>query len=146
MRIILLEDVKGTGKKDDIVEVKDGFARNYLLPKGLAREATQAIEAETRRRHEQERLRQAKEQAHFRALADQLKGSVVRIGVRAGESGRLFGAVTNADIAAALASAGYEVDRKKILSDAIRHVGDHPVTIRLYRDIETEIIVRVEPQ
>lgn len=146
MRVVLLADVKGSGHRDEVVEVKDGYARNYLIPKGLARIATEHIEREISQKKAREQRKQAEERAKVEAKAQMLSGKVVEVKARVGESGRLFGTVTNSDVAAALALLGVTLDRHKISFEAIKHVGDFPAILHLYPGIETQIIVRVVAQ
>ncbi|PSR33942.1 MAG: 50S ribosomal protein L9 [Sulfobacillus benefaciens] len=146
MRVILLQDVAGTGKKGDIIEVKDGYARNYLMPRGLANEATAARERDIAEKKSREQARQEKERAQMSQLAQALKNRVIRIPAKVGEGGRLFGAVTNNDVAQALAREGFTVDRKKIALEPLKHVGSTEAKIHLSPGIETVIHVQVVPQ
>lgn len=147
MKVILLEDVKNLGPKGAVVEVSDGYARNYLLPRRLAVEATpgRLKELETRRASEDRRRRE--EETRARELAAKLEGLELTIAVRAGEGGRLFGAVGTKDIAAALSSQhGLEVDKKKILlEDPIKQLGDYLVTVKLHPAVQARIRVSVVP-
>ncbi|MCY0880727.1 MAG: 50S ribosomal protein L9, partial [Firmicutes bacterium] len=147
MRVILLEDIKGNGKKGDIIEVKDGYARNYLFPKKLASEATQAKEQAIRARQEKERRQQQEDLKQMKAYAAQLNGQKVVLRAHAGEEGRLFGAITNADVADVLKEQGWDVDRKKIeLPQAIRHLGEYEADLHLYPAVECKITVKVLAQ
>jgi large subunit ribosomal protein L9 len=146
MRVILLQDVAGTGKKGDIIEVKDGYARNYLMPRGLANEATAVRERDIAEKKSREQARQEKERAQMSQLAQALKNRVIRIPAKVGEGGRLFGAVTNNDVAQALAREGFTVDRKKIALEPLKHVGSTEAKIHLSPGIETVIQVQVVPQ
>lgn len=143
MRVILLQDVKGTGKAGDVLEVKDGYGRNYLIPRGLASEATLAKEREVADQKARDKKRMEKERAQMTELAATLKDRVVEVKARVGEGGRLFGAVTNADVAKALATLGFTIDRKKISLDPLKHVGQTEARIHLYPGIETDITVKV---
>lgn len=145
MKVILLQDVKGTGKKDDIVEVSDGFARNMLFRKNLAKEATSVeinslkIKKESQEFHRQEEIKRIK------AEAKKVHGQTVVCKVRAGENGKVFGSVTSKEIADTLISAGYEVDKKKILlKDAIKAVGTYDVEIKYLPDTVAKIKLKVE--
>lgn len=145
MRVVLLQDVKGTGQKGSVVEVKDGYARNYLLPRGLARQATAGVVKDLelqRQRADARAERERQQQAENRAA---LQGQVVEIPAHVGEQGRLFGAVTHADVSQALQALGYEIDRKKIEMEPIKHAGEHAARLHLYPGIEAEITVRVVP-
>ncbi len=143
MRVILLHDVQGTGKTGDVLEVKDGYGRNYLIPRGLASEATAAKEREVADQKARDKKRIEKERAEMVQLATNLKDRVVEIKARVGEGGRLFGAVTNADVAKALGSLGFKIDRKKISLDPLKHMGQAAARVHLYPGIETDITVQV---
>lgn len=146
MKVILTQDVKGLGRAGEVVEVADGYGRNYLVPKGLAVAATggtiKAIE------HQQAlvRRRLEKERAEAESLAARLQGASVVVRARAGESGRLFGSVTAADVAEALAQQlGARVDRRRIeLEGPIKTLGTYPVTLRLAPGISVAVQVVVE--
>ena len=114
MKVILKQDVKGTGKKGDLVEVSDGYARNFLLKKGLAEIATASGINEITQRRVAEEYHRAEYIKAQKELASKLQGQEVTVAIKAGENGRVFGAVTTADIASALAAAGYDIDKKKI--------------------------------
>ena len=145
MKVILLEDVKKLGKAGEIVKVSDGYARNMLLPKQLAKEATagniKALEKQKAQR-EEELAREKEEAEKIRKL---LQGKVVQLRSKGGEGGRLFGAVTNMDVSAAIKDQfGIEIDRKKIrIPDPIKTVGDHAAEIRLFSEISATVKVRV---
>ena len=147
MEVILREDVKSLGKAGDLVRVKPGYGRNYLLPSGLAYEATEGtkkrIAAETRARStraEAERTEAQAQAARLGAVELTLKG-------KAGEEGKLFGSVTASDIAEALAAKGFEVDRRRIeLDQPIKTLGRHTVGVRLHADVRAEIRVDVVPE
>ena len=145
MKVILLSDVKGTGKKDQILEVSDGYARNFLLPRKLAREATnEALNAiDTAKRAAKHRDDVKREQAEQRAR--ELKGKVVIVKMRAGENGKLYGSVTNELIAdAMLAQHGVEVDKRKIeLEEPVKAVGQVLATVRLAAGVSTRMIVNI---
>lgn len=144
MRVIFQSDVKGVANKGEIKEVKDGYARNYLLPRGLAVEATSGRERELndKKRRQQELERQEREK--MQALAAELKDTVVVVQAKVGEHDRLFGAVTNANVADALRNLGHAVERKKITMDPLKHLGEHQAVLHLYAGITTEITVKVE--
>ena len=135
MKVILLADVKEKGKKDEIVNVSDGYARNFLFPKKLAVEATPGAMKEI------EKKRAAEEKAKT------LKGKVINMTVKCGAAGRLYGSITTAEIAAELEKQhGIQVDKRKIeLSDPIRTVGDVEVGVWLYSGVTTTMRVHVEP-
>ena len=148
MKVILLQDIKGTGKKEQIVEVSDGYGRNYLLPRKLAREATaEALnsleKARGADRHREEVRKQTAEQK-----ARELKGKVIQLEVKGGENGKLYGSVTNEQIAAALmAQHGIEVDKRKLeQEEPIKTAGQSFVQMKLYPGISTRMIVNVKVQ
>ena len=146
MKVILLQDIKGTGKKDQILEISDGYARNYLLPRKLAREATaEAVNALERsrgadRHREEVRRQQAEERSR------ELKGKVIQLEVRGGENGKLYGSVTNDQIATALREQhGVEIDKRKLeQEEPIKSAGQSFVTLKLYPGISTRMIVNVK--
>ena len=147
MKVILKEDVEGLGKAGDIVNVKDGYARNYLIPRGLAIRATDknVKSLEKQKRMILERI--DKERRRLKQFAERLSELTVKIKKKAGEEGKLFGSVTSKDIAEALESMGYEVDRKKIiLDDPIKSIGNYTVKIKLASEIEAELAVEVVPE
>ena len=146
MKVILLQDIKGTGKKDQIVEISDGYARNYLIPRKMVREATaeavNAIEkARDADRHREEVRRQEAEKR-----SRELKGKVIQLEVKGGENGKLYGSITNDQIAAALkAQHGIEVDKRKLeQEEPIKKAGQSFVTLKLYPGISTRMIVNVK--
>ena len=144
MEVILREDVKDLGKAGDLVKVKIGYARNYLLPRGLAYEATagnkKRIAAETKART----TRLAAERSGAEALAAELRAKVVTLIGKAGEEGRLFGSITAHDIADGLAKLGHAVDKRKIeLEHPIKTLGDHMVPLKLHPEVVAEIRVSV---
>ena len=142
MKVILLRDVKGQGKRDDIVTVSDGYARNFLFPQKLAVEASSGATKEIMRKRAAEDAREAERRREATE-----KGKVVELPVKCGEKGRLYGSVTTAEIADALkAQHGIAVDKKKIeLSETVKQVGDVPVKVWLYSGITTEMTLRVVP-
>ncbi len=144
MKLILQQDVANLGKVGDVVRVRDGYGRNFLIPRGLA---AIADERNTARLEHQKRLaadRAARELAAARSLASKLSASAVTIRRQVGDEGKLFGSVSNRDIAEALASEGLNVDRKHIdLADPIRHIGAHSVTVKLAKDVSATIKVYV---
>ena len=146
MIVILKRDVKGTGKAGDVVKVSDGYARNMLLPKGLAEEATKnnvhTLEKAREKREEEEK--RAKEAAQKQA--DEMKSMRVEINTKAGEGGKLFGSITSKDIADAIKEQhGLVIDKRKIVLDQpIKEIGVKRVKIRLYPEITTTIAVEVK--
>ena len=148
LNVILLQDVAGLGKRGEVTRVADGYARNYLLPRGLAQEATAATLKDVGRRRDAAQAKEERALAQARDLAGRLEGLAVRVTVRAGEKGKLFGSVGNQDIAEALlAEHGFKVDRKKIvLKEPIRSLGEYTVTVRLHHAVSCDIKVMVRAQ
>ena len=148
MKVVFLEDVAGTGDAGEVKEVKNGFARNFLLPKGLAAAATPDQLQRVRsieKAAQEKRLKFSKE---WTDVAKAMEGIVVNVEVRVGPSGRLFGSVTGRNIAEKLTEAtGREIDHRQVLlGTAIHEPGDYPVAIRLYRDVHADVMVSVIPE
>lgn len=145
MKVILLQDVKGKGKKGQMLEVSDGYARNYMLPRKMAIEAT-ADAVNTMRMNDkatQERI--AREKAEAMAAAKQLREMTVTVTCKGGGAGRLFGSVTNQEIADALAKQGIKLDKRKIsIADPIKNVGTYTVTCKLGYEISAPLTVKIE--
>ncbi len=146
MEVILLKDVKGQGKKGEVIKVSDGYARNFLLPKGYAMEAT---EGGKKRIKEQNALLQKKRQTEegiARKQAEKISALKVEFKVKSGENGKLFGSVTGKDISEALKKQhGIAVDKKKIvLSDPIRNIGEFQVEIKVYPDVSAQLAVVIK--
>ncbi|MEY4002262.1 MAG: hypothetical protein RIT07_304 [Bacteroidota bacterium] len=143
MKIILTQDVKNLGHKDDVVVVKDGYGRNYLIPKGMAKLATDGAmkmlaEDIRQRAFKVEKLRKDAEQ-----IAAKLNGASVTVKTKSGASGKIFGSVTGLQIANALKEQGYDVDRRKIAVDDIKNLGTYTADINLFKDITAAITVEV---
>lgn len=145
MKVILRKDVKGIGKAGAIANVAEGYARNYLVPRGLASEATESVLAQSERDRASMARRDAKALAEAKELADKLGSKPIEVKARAGEGGRLFGAVTNAHIADAVRSTfGIDVDKHKIgLPEPIKSAGDYAVPLRLQAGVTATLAVRV---
>ena len=145
MKVILLQDVKGKGKKGQLIEVSDGYARNFMLPKKLAIEAT-ADAINTKNMNDkatQERI--AKEKAEALATSNKLREMTLTVYAKGGGQGRLFGAVTNAEIAVALEKSGIKLDKRKIvLNENIKNVGTYTVTCKLGYEINAPLTVKIE--
>jgi large subunit ribosomal protein L9 len=144
MEVILREDVKSLGKTGELVRVRPGYARNFLLPKGLAYEASEGnkkrIAAETRART----TRLEAEKGEAQAFADRLAAATVTLTGKAGEEGKLFGSITAQDIAEALAAQGHPVDRRRIeLEHPIKTLGSHTVGVRVHPEVHAEVRVSV---
>ncbi len=145
MKVILLQDVPGTGKKNQILNVSDGYFRNFLLPRKWAMEATPHAVAEVERRNEAERAKEAARRKEAEDLARELKDKVIHLEAKGGEKGKLYGSVTSQEIAGALLSQHQiEMDRRKIeLPEPIRNAGDSQVTISLYAGVKVTMTVHV---
>ena len=147
MKVILKQDVKGTGKKGDILDVSDGYAKNFLLKKGLAEQASSVAVNSLKLQKEAEGRRRAEEAAAIRELAKTMDKSKVTLSIKGGENGKVFGSVTSREIAAKLAELGYDVDKKKIvLKDPIKTVGDYTIEIRLLEGVSAKVFVSVVPE
>jgi large subunit ribosomal protein L9 len=147
MKVILLQDVKGKGKKGQMIEVSDGYARNYMLPRKIAMEATTDAVNTMRMNDKATAERIAREKAEALATAGKLREMTVVVKAKGGGQGRLFGAVTNAEIAAALEKAGVKLDKRKIvLNENIKNVGTYTVTCKLGYEISAPLSVKIEEQ
>ncbi|WKV07581.1 50S ribosomal protein L9 [Thermoanaerobacterium sp. CMT5567-10] len=144
MKVILQKDVKGIGKAGDIVNVSDGYGRNYLLPRGLAIDATKSnINVLNEKKKAEEKKRQ-KEVEAAQEIAKKLSQETIKLKVKTGENGKLFGSITSKDIQDELNKRGYNIDKKKInLADAIKTTGTFNVDVKLYPGIQAKIKVEV---
>lgn len=145
MKVILLEDVKSLGRKDEVKEVSDGYARNFLFKKHLAQPADKANLNSLNHELKLKAQREQAQKERAEKIKHELSGKVVKVPAKAGEAGRLFGSVTTSDVSAALAQMGYEVDKRKIeLPEAIKTVGGgHKAVLRLFSSIQTTIDIEV---
>lgn len=144
MRVILRQEVKGLGKVGDVKDVADGYATNYLLPRGFAVEASGAALRAAARQQESAKSRSERERAEMRELARRIGESRLSFTLKAGAQGKVFGSVTTRDIAQALAARGIELERAKIhLTEPIRTLGTHRVEARLLPDVRAEITIEV---
>ncbi len=143
MKVVLLTDVKGHGKKGDVVEASDGYARNFLLPKGLAKEATKGALNEVKGKNEAKAYHKEQEIIQAKEIKAQLEGKKVTIKSKAGENGKLFGKVTNQNVADAIKYQLHVVvdKRKVVLPDGIKTIGNHQVEIKVYPEISAKITV-----
>ncbi len=145
MKVILLEDVKKLGGKGSVIDVAEGYGRNYLIPRGLAKLATEGSLKEVEAHQAREGAKAQKQLEIAQKIGGKLAGKIIEIPAKAGEKGRLFGSVTNKEVADAI-EAQYEVkiERRKIdLADGIKSLGDHPIKIKLHPQVTAEMIVRV---
>lgn len=145
MKLVLFSDVKALGKRGDVVDVADGYARNYLLPRKLAGEADKGALAQLDAQHKAVERKRALELAEAKELAARIESAKLAIKAKAGGNGKLFGAVTNADVASAIAGAlAIDVDRHKIeLRNQIKALGSYPVEIRLHKNVVAKATVDV---
>ncbi|MFN7117303.1 MAG: 50S ribosomal protein L9 [Saprospiraceae bacterium] len=141
MEVILLKDLDKVGDKHTIVKVKDGYGRNYLIPQGLALEANKTNRQNLDEMKQKEAAEEAKKVGEYQAIADKLKDIVLKIGAKAGQSGKLFGSVTNVQIAQALKDqAGVEIERRKILIDEeIKNLGTYTATLDLHKSVDAKV-------
>ena len=146
MKVILLCDVKGSGKKDDILNVSDGYARNFLFPKKWAVEATPgAVKEIERKRANEEKLERERRDA-AQKVADSIRGKMITLKVKCGAQGRLYGSITNQEIADSLKEQfGVEVEKRRIECEPIRQTGDVIIEVKVYSGISANMKLRVEP-
>lgn len=145
MQIILLEKVANLGNLGDVVKVKDGYARNFLIPTGQARRATDAAVKEFEARRAELEKVQAEKLAAAQALGEKLNGQTVSLTQKAGVDGRLFGSVTNHDVADALKAAGFDVAKQQVRmpNGPLKTTGEHAVTVSLHTDVTVDVTVAV---
>ncbi len=143
MKVLLNADVKGTGKKGDVVEVADGFGRNFLIKKGLASVATNANVHDAAQKKAAQEFHKAEEVKAIKALAAEIDGKKVQVKIKTGENGKTFGSVTASHVAAALAESGFDVDKKKIKMDNVKTVGSFNAEVRLMENVTAKILVEV---
>ena len=144
MKVILKQDVKGLGKKGQLVNTSDGYARNFLFPKGLAAEANAQAMSELKNKEDAERYRIKTETAAAKAAAERIEGKTIRISAKAGQNGKLFGSVTAKEIAETLkATFDVSVDKRKITVEEIKQYGTYEFEVKLYPGISTQLYVMV---
>ncbi len=148
MKVILLEKVPNLGDLGDVVSVKAGYARNYLIPQGKAKPATKENLADFEARRAELEKQAAEAKAAAEAVYEQMNGTVVTIPAQAGEEGKLFGSVGTQDIADALIAAGFEVARRDIRlpEGVLRHIGTYEIAVQLHSDVVADITVDVTPE
>jgi large subunit ribosomal protein L9 len=141
MQVILKQDVSKLGFKNDVVKVRSGYGRNFLIPRGVASLATEGNLKALTEVKKQQSFKEEKLRKEATANAEKLNGVVVKVGAKAGESGKIFGSVTNIQVAEALKKAGYDVERKniEINGDAIKQVGSYTAKVRLFKEIVSTI-------
>jgi large subunit ribosomal protein L9 len=141
MEVILKQDVKNLGYKDDVVKVRPGYGRNFLIPKGIADLATESTKKSLKETVKQRAFKEQKIKAAAEANAAKLKDMLVKVGAKAGESGKIFGSVTSVQLADAIRKLGVEVDRKNITlgEDAVKTLGTYTADVRLHKDVVTAV-------
>jgi len=143
MEVILIQDVANLGYKNDIVKVKDGYGRNYLIPNKLAIIANDSNVKQLNENLKQQAKKLAQQLADAQALAEKLAATVINVAVKANEDGKIFGTVTTAQIADALAAQGFEIDRRIISVEPVKELGEVVATARLHREVKAEIKLNV---
>lgn len=143
MKVILKDFVKGFGEKNDIVEVKNGYGRNYLIPQGLATIATPSAIKMAEENVRQAAHKQAKIKEDAQAMADKLEGLKLTVTTKAGSNGKIFGSVTTIQLAQSLAERGFDVDKRKISAPDMKNLGEYKATISLHKEVSVEINVDV---
>ncbi|HHV29551.1 50S ribosomal protein L9 [Acetivibrio mesophilus] len=146
MKVILKQDVKGLGKKESLVDVSDGYARNFLLPKGLAVEANATNMNIMQSKKEAEKNKKDRELAQAKELADKIKKIVVTLKAKAGENGKLFGSMTSKDVSDYLKKQhNLDIDKKKInLPDSMKALGTYEADVKLYPGVSAKLTVKIE--
>lgn len=144
MKVILLKDIKSEGKKGEVINVSDGYARNFLFPRKLAEEANNNNMRVLNLKKDAERKQKLEETEAAQKLANELKGKVLKLSAKAGDNGRLFGAVTSKDIAKEIKKQfKVNIDKKKVNTETIRQLGNYEVELKLYPEISTKIKVLI---
>ncbi|OOM71271.1 50S ribosomal protein L9 [Clostridium puniceum] len=147
MKVILLQDVKKIGKKGDVIEASDGYARNFLFPRKLAQEASESNMHILNNKKENERKQKLAELEAAQKLAGELKGKEIKIKAKTGDSGKLFGAITSKDVAELIKEQyKIEIDKKKIVMDTIKLAGGYEIDVKLYPEVSTKMKVIIVPQ
>lgn len=144
MKVVLIQDVKGLGKKGELVSTSDGYARNFLFPRKLAMEANSQAMSELKNREASEKHRIETEIAAAKASAAKLEGKTVKMTAKAGANGKLFGSVTSKDVAAVISKQfGIQLDKRKVVVEDIKAFGTYPVEVKLYNGISASMFVMV---
>ena len=144
MKVVLLQDVKGQGKKGELKEVNDGYARNYLLPKKLAEEATATVMNDLKQKEASRKLQQEKERQEALVIKEKLDKTVLSVKVKCGEGDRTYGSVTAQEIAEALKATGIEIDKRKlVIKENIRTLGAYVIEVKVYAGISANLKINV---
>ena len=147
MKVLLLTDVRGTGKKGEIKEVADGYANNFLIKTGKARRADNEAISENKNRKEANDFHKEQERLKAVALGEKLKNSTVVVKIKCGENGKTFGSITSKEIAEALEKQGYNVDKRKIeVTSPIKTVGSYTVCAKLHSEVQVKLNIEVIPE
>ncbi|MBU5454296.1 50S ribosomal protein L9 [Caproiciproducens sp. MSJ-32] len=147
MKVILLQDVKKLGKKGDVVNISDGYARNFLFPRKLAEEANDTNMHILNMKKENERKKKLAEIEEAQKLAAELKDKIIKLEVKSGDNGKLFGAITSKDIAERInKDFNLKIDKKKIVMDTIKLTGEYDIEVKLYPEVSTKMKVVIVPQ
>ncbi len=147
MEVILREHVEHLGRRGDIVKVAEGYARNYLLPRKLALAVTDANKRQIEREKKVAEVRDAEEKAQAEVLAQRITETPIEIARRVGEQDALYGSVTSADVAHALQTKGFDVDKRKVhLPEPLKSIGEFTVPLRIHREVTAQITIKVVPQ
>ncbi len=145
MKVVLLQDVKAQGKKGEVIDVSDGYARNFLFPKKLAKEADAGVLSEIRTKEEARKFREENEKKEALQLAQKLEKLTVTVEVQCGADGKFYGSVTNKDAAEALkAQYGIEIDKRKMETESVKACGEYKVTVKVYPGIVTKFTLKVQ--
>ena len=144
MKVLLTADVKSLGKKGDVVEVADGYGKNFLIKKGLATLATASIVHDAQQKKQAQAFHRAEEIKATQVFASQLEGKKVTVKIKTGENGKTFGSVTSQHVAISLAEMGFDIDKKKIKMEAVKNVGVYNAEIRFMEGISCKILVEVQ--
>ncbi len=147
MKVILLQDVENLGNKGEVKNVADGYARNYLLPRKLAEEATPAKLKEAEKQIAIQKKKEAQEEEKAQQVAEKLAGKTVKFTLPTSKEGKLFGSVTASDIATKLEEAGFQLDKRKVeIEEPIKRIGEYPVTLKLRANVQANVQVVVESE
>ena len=145
MKSILLQDVKGQGKKGEVIDVNEGYARNFLIKKGLAEAATASKLNDINMKKSASEFHRAEEIKATQAMAKEINGKTFTVNIKAGQNGKVFGSVTGADVSDALKAAGYEVDKRKVvLTSPIKTLGQYDIELKLMEGISAKIKIDVQ--
>ena len=146
MEIILKQDVDNLGHKDQIVNVRPGYANNFLIPQGFATAATPSAKKVLAEKIKQQAHKEAKMIADAQAVADKLNGVSIALTVKAAEGGKIFGSVTSAQVADAIEAKGFSIDKRNVKVDTIKEIGEYKATVKIYKDIKAEVAVSVSAE